>query len=57
MSQRAIPKLPITENRIEKILLFRILLSLLFRQMGVKLLVLFGPHCISQPIIKIMSRN
>ena len=43
---RAISKLPITENRIEKLLLVRFLLSFLFKQMVEKLHVPFGPHCI-----------
>ena len=38
-------KLLIIENRIEKVLLVCFVLPLLFRQMVVKLLVLFGPHC------------
>ena len=39
--------LPITENRIEKLLLVRFLLPSLFGQMVEKLCILaFGPHCI-----------
>ena len=43
---RTFSKLPITENRIEKLLLFRFLLPFLFRQIVEKLRVRFGPHCI-----------
>ena len=42
---RTVSKVPITENRIEKLLLVRFLLPLLFRQMVEKLLVIFGSHC------------
>ena len=41
----AISKLPINENRIEKFLLVRFLLLLLFRLIVEKLRILFGPHC------------
>ena len=37
--------LPITENRIVKLLLVRFLLLLLFRQIVKKLRILFGLHC------------
>ena len=42
---KVLSKLPITENRIEKLLLVRFSLPLLFRQMVKKLLVLFGSNC------------
>ena len=40
-----ISKLPINENRIEKLLVVRFLLLLLFRPIVEKLRILFGPHC------------
>ena len=52
---RAVSKLPITENRIEKLLLVRFLLPLLFRQIVEKLLVLLGHITISQSILNILS--
>ena len=42
---KSIPKLPINENRIEKLLLVRFLLLLLFRLIVKKLCIIFGPHC------------
>ena len=48
-------KLPITENRTEKLLLVRFLLPLLFRQMVKKLYVLLGHIALSQPMLNIMG--
>ena len=48
-------KLPITENRIEKLFLVRFLLLLLFRQMVENYAFFLGHIAISQPILKIMS--
>ena len=45
VASRAISELPTTGKRTGKILLVRVLLSLLFRQIVKKLFILFGPHC------------
>ena len=44
--QRAVSQLPESENRIQKLLLVRYLLSFLFRRIVEILFVLVRPHCI-----------
>ena len=46
MLKNSISKLPITENRIENLLLVRFLFPFLFRQMVEKLCIPIGPPCI-----------
>ena len=52
---RTISELPITENRIEKLLLVRFLLSCLFSQIVANDCFFLSHIALSQPVLKIMS--
>ena len=54
---KRVKEFPIIKDRIEKFLLVRFLLKLLFRQMVEELVVLLGHIKISQPILNILSWN
>ena len=53
----AVSKLPITVNRIEKLLPVRFLLSFLFSQILKNDTFFLGHIALSQPVLKIMSSN
>ena len=55
VKERAISKLPKTENRIEKLLLVHLLLLFLFIPIVENDLLLLGHIALSQSILKIMS--
>ena len=50
-----VSELPLTENRVQKLLLVRFLLLLLFRQMVENCAFFLGQIAISQPVLKIRS--